>query len=71
MLGLPGFDLRFAELGDLGEQVDATEQHIDVLRPKHELPSRLDKAIFHRMSHPDDWIEPDDACSSLSEWAAH
>ena len=55
MLGLPVFDLGFAELSDLGKHVNAAEQDVDMLGPKHELPLLcLDEAVFHRMRDAND-----------------
>ena len=56
----------FAELRDLGKQVNAPEQDVDMLGLKDELPfCAVDEAVFHRVGDPNDGIETDDPRGSL------
>ena len=71
VLGLPGLQLRLAELRDLDQEVNAAEQDVDVLRPEDQLPfcaatkqSSIAWATRTAASSPTIRAAP------LSEWAA-
>ncbi len=61
MIGLPGRQLRLADLRDLHQEVDAPEEDVDVLRPEDQLALLgRDEAVLHGVGNPDRGVQPHD-----------